>query len=245
MTDRDPRNDARKVCTFLGVCLVVAVLMVVFFRIVTSRASHQSDKNDLKQIGLALFSYSAQRGHYPPAGEPPKDTQPACSWRVSILPYMGRTDMYEAYDLTRPWNAPPNDEWTDVRIDEYCGTFNTDAQAFIKFAAITGDGTVWDPSETYRTLPESTIIAVQVSGSDIQWAEPRDLSLSPLQRLVETGGQDVTIGEANIGPLVLFADVGVLKLSERCPLDRLLKLVTIQGAKEHDRRELLKGYIFE
>ena len=228
MTDPDPRNDARKVCTFFGVCLVVVLLMAVFFRIVTSRADHQSDKNDLKQIGLALYSYNLHHDHYPPAGETSTDAQPVCSWRVSILPYISRKDMYDAYDLTRPWNASPNDVLAKIHLDEYCDVTDPGTRSFIKFAAITGNGTVWDPSETYKELPESTIVAVQVSGSDIQWAEPRDLSLSELKRLVQTGGQDTTIGEANIGPWVLFADTAVVFFPEHFPLDRLLKLTTIQ-----------------
>ena len=224
-----------------------------FFLIVTAAlilppsGSHEMSrmniiKNDIKHIGTALADYNDQHGHFPPAGKTSTDTQPVCSWRVSILPHIGRSDLYEAYDQSRAWNAPLNDVVADTQIEQYCDYFDKEAPWFIKIAAITGNGTVWDPSETYEELSDSAIVAVQVSGSDIRWAEPRDLSLSQLKGLVERDGEDITIREANIGPLVLFADTVVYHLSDQCPLDRLLKLTTIQGAKEHNRRELLGEY---
>lgn len=224
-----------------------------FFLIVTAAlilppsGSHETSrmniiKNDIKQIGSALADYNDQHGHFPPAGETSTNAQPVSSWRVNILPHIGRPDLYETYDQSRAWNAPPNDVVADTQIEPYCDYFDKEAPWFIKIAAITGNGTAWDPSEAYEELPDSTIVAVQVFGSDIRWAEPRDLSLSQLKQLVKTSGKDTTIGEANIGPFVLFADNAVYELSAQCPLARLLNFVTIQGANEHNRRELLGEY---
>ena len=30
------------------------------------------------------------------------------SWRVLLLPYLDRSDLYKAYDFTEPWDGPNN-----------------------------------------------------------------------------------------------------------------------------------------
>jgi len=62
----------------------------------------------LKIIGQALEAYALENGSYPPAALLNDKGQPTVSWRVLILPYLGHKELYERFDLSKPWNDPAN-----------------------------------------------------------------------------------------------------------------------------------------
>jgi hypothetical protein len=69
----------------------------------------QTENSDrLKIIGRALQAYAQDHGSYPPAALLNRKGQPTVSWRVLILPYLGEKDLYERFDLTKPWDDPVN-----------------------------------------------------------------------------------------------------------------------------------------
>ena len=47
-------------------------------------------RNNLKQIGLALLEYHQKYGSFPPAFVADANGKPLYSWRVLILPELGR-----------------------------------------------------------------------------------------------------------------------------------------------------------
>src|SRR5262245_48474313 len=65
-------------------------------------------RTNLWQLGLALHNYYNEHGHFPPPYVADAAGKSMHSWRVLILPYLGRQDLYDAYDLNEPWNGPSN-----------------------------------------------------------------------------------------------------------------------------------------
>ena len=73
--------------------------------------------DNLRQIALALQAYHRENGRFPPAYIANKHGKAMHSWRVLLLPYIGRSDLYEAYDFSQPWNGPKNEELLTRRPD--------------------------------------------------------------------------------------------------------------------------------
>jgi hypothetical protein len=65
---------------------------------------------NLKQIGLAMHNFHSDKGHFPAAAIQDRTGRPLLSWRVAILPYLGRDEaaLYSKFHLKEPWDSPHN-----------------------------------------------------------------------------------------------------------------------------------------
>ncbi len=146
---------------------------------------------NLKQISLALLNYEQANGCFPPAYIADKNGKPMHSWRVLILPYLGRADLYNAYDFTEPWDGARNKKVLSARPLLYTCPIDPSAYApgstQTNYVAVVGRNAAW-PGEKSRKLGpvdfpggvSNTIMVVEVANSGIPWMEPRDLSLDAL-----------------------------------------------------------------
>ena len=66
----------------------------------------------LRQIVLGLYGYEFAHEHFPPAVVIGPDGKTPHSWRVEILPYLHRKDLFEQYRLDEPWDSPANKKGT-------------------------------------------------------------------------------------------------------------------------------------
>src|SRR6266704_588138 len=89
---------------------IAATLIVValFLPGYNSRARPASRRtqclNNIRNIALALHNYASLNGSLPPAYIADANGRPMHSWRVLILPYVDRSDIYAAYRFDEPWN---------------------------------------------------------------------------------------------------------------------------------------------
>src|SRR5690606_31002953 len=76
----------------------------------TSReaARRTQAKNNIKQLGLAFHNYHDMLGYFPPPVLIGPDGKTEYSWRIEILPLLGRFDLYRQYDRTQPWDSEHN-----------------------------------------------------------------------------------------------------------------------------------------
>jgi hypothetical protein len=93
----------------------LALLLVCLFSLVALLvpSAHESNRrvqcaDNMKQIVMALQAYHQVNGCFPPAYTTDKAGKRMHSWRVLILPYIDRPDLYNAYDFTQPWNGSKN-----------------------------------------------------------------------------------------------------------------------------------------
>ncbi len=161
----------------------------------------------LRQIGVALHLYHDRHKSFPPAVLHGPNGTPY-SWRVAILPMLGRDDLYNEYRRDESWDSPHNVNVLHKIPDALAfptaerGMVNTPVFALI------GPGTAWDPSPR-RTGDEMGSMGMMGSsggagmemlmGSGGAAAEP------------STGGvrfMDITDGTSNT-ILVVVADRGV------------------------------------
>ena len=92
--------------------IVALTIMYPFFSIFASGcvdprgpARASMCKNQLMNIGLALYQYYEQYGSFPPAYIADESGKPMHSWRVLILPYLEESALYMQYDFNEPWKA--------------------------------------------------------------------------------------------------------------------------------------------
>ena len=73
----------------------------------------------LQQIVLGLYGYEFAHEHFPPAVVIGPDGKTPHSWRVEILPYLHRKDLFEQYRLDEPWDSPANKKVLDQIPDVF------------------------------------------------------------------------------------------------------------------------------
>jgi hypothetical protein len=109
------------------------------------------------------------------------------SWRVLLLPKYELKRLYDRYDFNEPWNGLHNREFIGEMPEyTYDCTYLEHRKGKTNYVAVTGDGTVWPNEGGFRTgkfvggpAPKwmMTIWVLELNGSDIDWTEPRDLTV--------------------------------------------------------------------
>ncbi len=97
------------------VCLLVALVVLAVPQSKSARETpgQPQCKNNLKYIGLALWSYHKDHGSFPPAFIADETGKPMHSWRVLLLPYVGHSRLYSEYRFDEPWDGPHNSQLQD------------------------------------------------------------------------------------------------------------------------------------
>jgi prepilin-type processing-associated H-X9-DG protein len=226
--------------------VVVGILLALLLPAITSAreaARRASCFNHLKQISLAVQCYESAYGHFPPAYVADENGKPLYSWRVLILPYMEHQDLYQQFNLKEPWNSPGNRKISDVVIQEFqCPSSQGANPTETNYVMVVGPGAISDgptgckPSEIIDGT-SNTILAVEVAGSGINWAEPRDLSLDDIRAGVNPpGGKGLRSGHPG-GVNVAFCDGSVQLLPNSISPDTLRRLVLRNDGEPLNRSE--------
>jgi prepilin-type processing-associated H-X9-DG protein len=173
--------------------------------------------DNLKAIGKALLDYHNANKHFPPLNICDNDGKPLLSWRVQLLPMMGHADLYNALKKDEPWNSPHNSQvLNQISIKQYkCPSDKSGKSEFAtNYVAIIGPDTAWSENGPIKLsdLPGKgahTVMAVEVTNSDVHWAEPRDLTVDDALRGLENPqGLRISTCHPHIVN-VLFADGSV------------------------------------
>ena len=149
--------------------------------------------NNLRLVGSALLLYESANGAFPPAAYTDDLGNPTISWRVAILPYLEYSDTYRAFDPKQPWDRPKNRSFANVPLSRFnCPSdprpswYSADAN----YVRIVGKDTVGGMRNEAVKLsditdgPANTIMVVEVSGLNIHWAEPRDVTVEEFMEIV-------------------------------------------------------------
>lgn len=88
--------------------LVLVGLFLPAVQKVRQAAQRQQSANNLKQINFALVNYADVNGTLPNSAICDPTGKPLLSWRVAILPYIERQDLYSQFKLDEPWDGPNN-----------------------------------------------------------------------------------------------------------------------------------------
>src|SRR5438874_420269 len=99
--------------------LLLIVLIVQLGRMTSSRSAMLESTDNIKRIysGLCLFEKATTALPFPAIRD--REQRPVLSWRVSLLPYLQRGDLYNQFHLDEPWDSPHNIVLLDRMPDVY------------------------------------------------------------------------------------------------------------------------------
>jgi len=195
--------------------------------------------NNLRVLALAMHNYHDAYGTFPPACVAGEDGEPMHSWRVLLLPYLGRKDLYDQYDFDEPWDGPNNRALIPLMPPEYrCPDYLLSNYDATSYAMIVGPGMLSDGESASRMADikdgtSNTIMFVEAHGARIVWTEPRDLDGGAMSFLINSGQAGELQGHADHVKTV-FCD----GMTHELPLGRapgdLRAMATIDGGEVVD-----------
>lgn len=222
----------------VGGMLVIGAAVAIFAPAVTrarSAAVTNSCASNLRRIASAMHQYAADHGRFPPAYVADKDGKPMHSWRVLLLPYLGRQDVYSQYDFSQPWDSPQNMVLAMYTPEVYLCPADPNSRGAqeTNYMVVVGDRTLFPATTASRLVDASdglteTILVVETPGKGVCWLDPTDLQFDSLDMRINQGliGLDHK-GGAN----VVTADGEVHQLSEDTPPEYLRALLTRDGGE--------------
>jgi hypothetical protein len=197
--------------------------------------------NNQHQITLALHHYASEHGHFPPAYIADADGKPMHSWRVLLLPYLDRKDIYEAYNFKEFWNGPNNSKLISQMPHIFACPSNNKKPDCTNYVAVVGPKTAWPGEKTCSTDEitagdgcSETILLMELPNSDINWMEPRDLAYEELCDKMTPYKRAEIFGAHNGVSVVSFVDGHTVILSEPFLQKNIGALLTKNGGEKID-----------
>jgi hypothetical protein len=180
-----------------------------------SSPAESRDQSGLRLIGLAIHRYlDRHQQRLPPAAVLGPDGKTPHSWRVEILPFLGKggETLYKDYRLDEPWDSPANRRVLAQMPDVFRSAGDDLRSTNSSFFALVGPGTVFEGKAGIKIDQifdgTSTTILLVEAKRNIPWTKPEDIPYDPAKPLPPLGGFD---GDKF---LALFADcVTVRRLS--------------------------------
>jgi len=217
-----------------GVILLVvfgmALMLVPAVRSAREATRRIQCNGRLRQLALAVLSYHHHYNVFPPACTVDENGNPLHSWRTLILPFLDQQKLYEAIDLSKPWNDPVNAVANTAVFDVYrCPSTDLEATRTTYMAVVTPES-VMRPIQSCK-LEEiidgisNTLLLVEVSSEKaVHWMSPVDADEQALQ----TQKGKTTLAHPGIrnGALV---DGSVWFLRESLPSEQIHALITVDG----------------
>jgi hypothetical protein len=187
-----PRRSPVVPLVLLGVVVLLAGLTLagrILFRAWEAEYRRSECAGRLHNISVALKNYADDNSVYPPAVTFDAKGKPLHSWRVLILPHLGKEHeaLHKEYHYDEPWDGPHNRELANrmpaaYRCPEDPGALDlyTSYQAIVdgatgEFAAYPTGGSNAPPKKP----PMTAYLVVETADSGVNWMEPKDITLGP------------------------------------------------------------------
>lgn len=142
--------------------------------------------NNLKQIGLALWTYYDSAKHFPPPATHTPDGKPLLSWRVAILPYTEHVQLYKQFHLDEAWDSPHNKALIEKMPSVFRSARSKAAKGMTNYLVPVGGGAVYSSMKDEPKINDitdgtsHTLMVVEVDDEHaVPWTKPEDLSFSP------------------------------------------------------------------
>lgn len=178
----------------VGIVIIMAIQQGARFIVPKPTMQQVECEGNLLRIAHALQAYNADYDCLPPAVVFDAAGQPAHSWRVLLLPYLGEDELHAEYDFDQPWNGPNNQKLNGRMPDVYGCPADPDMfRGLTNYVAVVGAETAWPENGLLRLrdVPpdqEANILLVEHADTSIPWLAPQDLRWDELAGEVNDHG---------------------------------------------------------
>ena len=176
---------ARNVWVAVALVVLVGVAIVILTPSVGSRPPTErvTAGFNFDEIAHALIGYAAVHGSLPARASFGKHGQPLLSWRVQILPNVGRIDLYNRFHLDEPWDSEHNKRLIPLMPHLYANP-STARRGMTNYLAVCGKRLMFDGEKGRQIAeirdPENTIMAVEADDDHaVIWTKPEDWEFNP------------------------------------------------------------------
>jgi len=193
-------------------------------------ARNAESMNNLKRIGVAIHNYHDTYRQLPPAYLTVNEREPALSWRVSILPHLEQAALFDRIDKSKRWNELPNGQYNSQAIEDYHSPLDPATATDTSYVGIVGPSAAFsaDSVQTIAKIRDgtsNTICVIELQNSEINWMEPRDLTIDEAVAAIKNSPNkkvNVLMLDGSVKPL----DHGLISPGE------LRGMMTIDGGEQ-------------
>ena len=188
---------------------------------------------NLAQIALAMENFAAGSdalpGQYLQSGG-----SPTLSWRVAILPYLGYSQLYNAFDKTKAWNDAANLPLLQQMPAVFRSPADPAGATTTRYEVGTGPNLIFNGPTGVRLSSisdgTSNTLLVGEAAAGVPWTEPQDRPIGPNPTLPGSGFSSITPGYVPFA----FADGSVHFLSGNIDSSTLLHLFQLNDGSVID-----------
>jgi Protein of unknown function (DUF1559) len=157
----------------------------------------QANRNNLKQLALAMHNFHDTYGHFPKAVSTARDfghkSDTPHSWRIDLLPFLGAADLHQQYKMDEPWDGPNNKKLLDRMPAVFRSPYDDPKSMSTAYAVLVGKGTVFESGREGIKIPEitdgtSNTILVVEARRNCPWMKPEDIPFEADKPVPELGG---------------------------------------------------------
>jgi hypothetical protein len=196
--------------------------------------------NNLKLLATAMHDYYHDaKQRFPPATVHATDGRPLHSWRVAILPYLGKAEakLHAEFKLEEAWDSPHNKKLLAKMPEVFAplrGERNDPHATY--YQVIVGPGAAFEGNtgmgmKDFTDGTANTILIVEAAEA-VPWTKPADLAYAPTQPLPKLGPL------LDHGFVAALADGAVRVISRKTSERDLRALITRNGGEKIDRDKL-------
>src|SRR5262249_5499853 len=131
--------------------------------------------------------------HFPPQAVYSPDGKPLLSWRVLILPYLEKDDLYKEFHLDEPWDSEHNKKLLAKMPKTYAMPGRQEKEPTETFyQGFAGKGAFFDGKQGTKIVDitdgaSNTIMVVEAAKA-VPWSKPEDIPFDAGKPLPKLGG---------------------------------------------------------
>ncbi|MFO0942295.1 MAG: DUF1559 domain-containing protein [Pirellulales bacterium] len=152
---------------------------------IASAQSRRRSANNLKQLGLAMLNYESAYKKLPAAIQiGPKDVPH--SWRVTVLPYLEQSKLYEKYQMAESWDSEANAEILKQMPEVFGDSATGETGYRVLISPVQKAGAVFssEPAKSGPTFAgitdgTSNTICIVESVNTVPWTKPEGILFDP------------------------------------------------------------------
>ena len=171
--------------------LGVMLLMLPAVTAVRAAAQRTTSANNMKQLGLANLNYESAYMKFPAISGNARGEGVGLSWRVHLLPILGRADLYAQFNLDEPWDSPSNKLLIEQMPQVYASPAAAGAApGHTVYLRPTGNGAFDNGDGTSTSIgsitdgTSNTFMIVEVNADQaVPWTKPADYEFDPANPL--------------------------------------------------------------